>query len=1118
MSSRPSGRRRRRDLEDDDSEERSDASDGPKRPRLGRRADDVDDDDDEEDPRNGVHTNGVNGTTIQLDKDGFSPGAIRRVKVENFVTYEMAEFFPGPNLNMVIGPNGTGKSSLVCAICLGLGFSPKHLGRAGNVKEFVKHGKSSAIIEIELQRRPQDRSHHVIRVQIDRERNSQKWWLNGKDATHKTIQGLMRDLKIQVDNLCQFLPQDRVVEFASATPVDLLHETLRAAAPQEMLDWQKSLQDLHKDQKELQRGSDSAGDHLRQLEDRQNDMQQDVDRLREIEEAQQQIADLADARAVADYLESKALYKEKKKQEKLAQKNLQKLEQEAAPSLQAVNRKQEYHDEVATVVRRRKDILRRAEASADTALNRVEDADEQIKAVEANIETNRKGFEAKKQELGKIRSKIGALENQKKNKPPEFNAQEHNSQIREKEHQLRELEADQRQTEGKIREIKEQGHAKIQTKNTLIRELEGLDSQQGQVINFIQKKWPDVAKGYFWLQENASMFEKEVFGPPALCCSVKDERFSDQIQALLHNDDFLCFTAQTREDHKKLSHYLYKELSLSVNVRSILRPLDDFRPKMSRDELNVLGIDAFALDMLVGPEPVLAMLCNEKKLNAAGIALKDVNDAQYERIAQGEVINSWATGRQLYRVSRRKDLGPGAVSTMTRGIQQGMFWTDQPVDEAEKNEIRRKISEVEAEYNTLKAQNTEIREQMAGFASMKKDINDDLKTLRERKNELQKAHNAYQAIPVKLETEKRALDQKKVEVEEARTANLQLSFDLDNALVHKAKATLQHHAAIAAIRTAQEVLLEAQIREIEAKSDVQGLKARNTELVQMLEEEKSNIVAFSEESQRARRRAEEAQTKVIEIFAKDETRKDLLEELARNKTVEDIDNDITAKQSSIELIQVANPGALREFEKRAREIEKLRSKMEASTTKLDHLNRQIIKIREKWEPKLDELVSKISDAFSYNFEQINCAGEIRIHKDEDFDQWALDIMVKFRENETLQQLNQHRQSGGERAVSTIFYLMALQSMAQSPFRVVDEINQGMDPRNERMVHERMVEIACREHTSQYFLITPKLLTGLRYDPRMRVLCIASGTHMPKDGKKLDFARCLKIHKRVAAGA
>lgn len=63
-------------------------------------------------------TSGVAG------KPGHLPGAIVRVKLTNFVTYTSAEFFPGPNLNMVIGPNGTGKSTLVCAICLGLGWPP----------------------------------------------------------------------------------------------------------------------------------------------------------------------------------------------------------------------------------------------------------------------------------------------------------------------------------------------------------------------------------------------------------------------------------------------------------------------------------------------------------------------------------------------------------------------------------------------------------------------------------------------------------------------------------------------------------------------------------------------------------------------------------------------------------------------------------------------------------------------------------------------------------------------------------------------------------------------------------------------------------------------------------
>jgi chromosome segregation ATPase len=111
-------------------------------------------------------------------------------------------------------------------------------------------------------------------------------------------------------------------------------------------------------------------------------------------------------------------------------------------------------------------------------------------------------------------------------------------------------------------------------------------------------------------------------------------------------------------------------------------------------------------------------------------------------------------------------------------------------------------------------------------------------------------------------------------------------------------------------------------------------------------------------------------------------------------------------------------------------------------------------------------------------------------------------------------LNSHRQSGGERAVSTIFYLMALQDLAQSPFRVVDEINQGMDPRNERMVHERMVDIACQERTSQYFLVTPKLLTGLKFHPKMKVHIINSGEHIP-DAKEAKGTWNMREFAKIA---
>ena len=54
--------------------------------------------------------------------------------------------------------------------------------------------------------------------------------------------------------------------------------------------------------------------------------------------------------------------------------------------------------------------------------------------------------------------------------------------------------------------------------------------------------------------------------------------------------------------------------------------------------------------------------------------------------------------------------------------------------------------------------------------------------------------------------------------------------------------------------------------------------------------------------------------------------------------------------------------------------------------------------------------------------------------------------VKWRPSEELHALSdQGRDSGGERSVATMVYLIALQDINPCPFRVVDEINQAMGP-------------------------------------------------------------------------
>jgi len=332
---------------------------------------------------------------------------------------------------------------------------------------------------------------------------------------------------------------------------------------------------------------------------------------------------------------------------------------------------------------------------------------------------------------------------------------------------------------------------------------------------------------------------------------------------------------------------------------------------------------------------------------------------------------------------------------------------------------------------------------------------------------------------------------------------------------------------------------------------------------------------------------------------------DALTEEEKCRTPRELDLEIESQTARLDLLHEGNPGAIKEFEDREQAIDRLKRKVADREDAMSGLDQQIAVVRGKWEPELDALVAKISAAFSTNFEKINCAGYVNVLKANDaeggsgaagtegtdFDNWAVQVFVKFRENEQLALLTSQRQSGGERAVSTVFYLMALQSLSQAPFRVVDEINQGMDPRNERVVHERMVDIACgmvedggaaarsartrgmvgdgqedagasgdhgengqehndeddddddgedgsingfrngrmnsgqtdgvdrdrdsdsaeqqpqRHQTSQYFLITPKLLSNLKYSPGMKVHCIASGEFMPKDGTAaLDFGK------------
>ena len=241
------------------------------------------------------------------------------------------------------------------------------------------------------------------------------------------------------------------------------------------------------------------------------------------------------------------------------------------------------------------------------------------------------------------------------------------------------------------------------------RSLQQLDSQAGKQNSKLQNLCYDTAKVWQWVQQHPDAFEKQVFGPPIVTCSIKDPKYMDLIETLFQRSLFLAFTVQTKNDFKTLSDIAHARLRLSeVYIKTITVTLDQFRAPMREENMRSFGFEGWALDYLNGPEPVLAMLCAEAKMHETGVAIRDTTSQQYQMLMDSP-ISTWVTKTTSYRVSRRREYGPSATSTQTRNVRKATVWTDQPVDLTAKRELQDKISKYQEELDGFKREVQDLK-------------------------------------------------------------------------------------------------------------------------------------------------------------------------------------------------------------------------------------------------------------------------------------------------------------------------------------------------------------------------------------------------------------------------
>ncbi|THU71336.1 hypothetical protein C4D60_Mb04t00330 [Musa balbisiana] len=918
----------------------------------------------------------------QRGEDDYLPGNIVEIEIHNFMTYDHLKCQPGSRLNLVIGPNGSGKSSLVCAIALGLAGEPQLLGRASSVGAFVKRGEESGYIKISL-RRETDLEKIVITRKIDTS-NRSEWAINGVAVPKRDVITIIQKFNIQVNNLTQFLPQDRVCEFAKLTPIQLLEETEKAVGNPDLPVQHQELIEKSGQIKKLEVSVRQNRDTLNQLKTLNAELEKDVERVRQ----RQKLLDFVDLMKKKlpwlKYDMKKMEYMEAKKQETEAKKKMDK----AAKILNDLKRPiEEWKKEKAMHESTSKKICNQVTDNAKKRMEVFERESEmvvQVRGKYAEMDELRRHEESCQQRITKAKEDLLAAEKELADHPiyeaPTDEIERIGNQILELRINANEVKSQRKEKENILLQ------KKLILKQYIDR-LKEMENNNNKLLQALRNSGSDkIFEAYKWVQEHRSELRKEVYGPVLLEVNVPD---------LLH--------ASYLERH--VPNYIWKMRELGIYNR-----LDQ---------------------VFEAPDAVKDVLISQAALEKSYIGSRDT-DRRADEVSRLGILDLW-TPESHYRWSMSRY--GGHISALVDSVPPSrLFSCSVDVGDLEK----------------LKSTKVEL-EQVIG------ELEGNLKMLQ--------------------------VQQRQLEDEEAN--------------LHKQQCALKWKFAEKHMMSME---LDGKIREME------------TDLKQ---HEKSALVATTnfgnckKETEQCKEQLHDAKRHAESVAIITE---DLGQEFLKMPgTIEELEAAIQDNISEANSILFLNQNILEEYENRQCKIDAIAAKLEVDDKELSRYLQEINTLKENWLPTLRNLVAKINDTFSRNFQEMAVAGEVSLDEhDMDFDMYGILIKVKFRQSGQLQVLSAHHQSGGERSVSTILYLVSLQDLTNCPFRVVDEINQGMDPINERKMFQQLVRAASQPNTPQCFLLTPKLLPDLEYSNACSILNIMNGPWIEKPAKGTR-----KLHQKSA---
>ncbi|EJD06049.1 P-loop containing nucleoside triphosphate hydrolase protein [Fomitiporia mediterranea MF3/22] len=1014
-------------------------------------------------------------------------GIIQSLEMQQFMCHPRLSFTFGPQINFIIGHNGSGKSAVLSALTIALGGKAITTGRGSGLKSFIQEGKTWSEVTITLKNEGEDAYRpDVYGKSITIIRNFTKAGSTGykiKSRDGKTVSTKREELakicdhmNIQVDNPMNVLTQDSARQFLSTShPTDKYEFFLKATQLKQLSEeYESCLENIGKTYKILEakkevlpelkataieaqnryKGAQLALQtrgrvtELKQeqawafVQDKEEEMKAKIDEVARRSRKLPKLKDKVDA--------TKKLHDEHS--EKIAD-----LETEIK-DLGDINHLNLQQAEIKGKLKANKTKLREYQASEKemsielkTAKNTIEDLQERIATETRKLQEDKKAEQEERQRK---------LEAAKKA------VSEHEARRNEINDHLRQFEEDMGPLKTKVADTETTLQNSKATMESCSRRLNELNRQAVDSVSVYGNNLQQILERI----STMTWHGKKPVGPLGLYVSLRERQWTDIIRATL-GSYMTSFAVTDARDRVQLRKLLVDSKNGHMQVFVASDDLFEYESgEPPRDKVTILRV------LEVTGEYVKRILINNSRIERTFLAPTRV---EAERLAE-EANGGTAISADFYRVTAYPEGGSYSQPIqelrnedprMRKLIFDCRHWKEKgrQADEA--------YQQANTEMQKYRQELDELNRQRA-IRSVPKGIENRLFKLKQDLRTLQNEHN--DDIPVNISS----LEEAMKEAEETKENIVNQFKDLVTA---KGEVDNEQKQLLTELKkiTAQVDEFESKRSDLEVRLvDASGKRSRAQAEMRTCEE-KLRV------EQRAIAELELA-AKNLQLEFENWTRH--AEEFCDGKRVEnprkstEVERELKSVQAALKQQEKENGATLEELEEALQEAKQKYQNTEQDLKNLSKLNRalkeSIVRRLQRWHDFRRHIALRTKLQFQHHLAMRAYFGKVLF----DHDKQKLELKVQTDDQAATQGLNKDPKSlsGGEKSFATICLLLALWEAIGCPIRCLDEFDVFMDAVNRRISMKMMIDTANASDSKQYILITPQDMSTVAFGPTVRV--------------------------------